>query len=336
MNIIKNKSLKELNAFKLDVYASEFLCINSIQEFNEAINYIKSKPKKMIIGEASNILFLDNFDGLIIKNDIKGSKIISNQDDKTLIEVSSGEIWDEFVSYIVNLGYGGGIENLAFIPGKVGSAVVQNIGAYGVELKDILHSIKAYSFKDNCYVNFNADDLNFGYRNSFFKQNQGDFFIVSAVFLCLYQPKNFILSYGGVKNNLKDGAKLSPKIVYDTIKKIRQEKLPDHKKIGNCGSFFKNPVIEPILFDKLKKQYPNMPYYLLENGYIKIPAAWLIENCGLKGYSIGGAEVYKNHALILINNQNASPKDIEDLAKKIILDVKNKFFIELEPEVIFV
>lgn len=334
MKIYKNKSLKEINAFKLDVFASELLELKTKDDFYQSIDYISKKDKKMIIGDATNILFLDNFDGLIVKNSIKGIEEVSNS--PLLIKAYSGETWDNFVNFAVNKGFGGGIENLVKIPGKLGSCIVQNIGAYGVEIKDLLLSVEAYSFENNKIITLKKEELNFEYRNSFFKKNNGKYFIISAIFKLENKPKSFILDYGNIKNELKNIDKLSPLIIANTISKIRGNKLPDYKLIGNCGSFFKNPIINYSLFNLLKSKYKNIPSYKINENLVKIPAAWLIESSGFKGYELGGASVYDKHSLIIINKNNATPNDIKSLADKIIQKVFKDFSIKLEPEVILV
>ena len=253
IKIQKNKSLKQINAFKLDVFASEFIELKTMNDFHENIEYISKKDKKMIIGDATNILFLNDFDGLIVKNSIKGIEKLPNSS-PLLIKAYSGEIWNDFVHFSVNNDLGGGIENLVKIPGRVGSGIVQNIGAYGVEIKDLLVSVEAYSFENNKIITFKKEELNFEYRNSFFKKNNGKYFIISAIFQLQNKPKSFILDYGNIKNNLKNIDKLTPLIIANTISKIRENKLPDYKVIGNCGSFFKNPIINYSLFNLLKSK----------------------------------------------------------------------------------
>ena len=338
MKIQKNKSLKQINAFKLDVFASEFIELKTIDDFYENIDYIAKKEKKMIIGDATNILFLSDFDGLIVKNSIKGIEILDNDRRVTTspVLVYSGEVWDDFVHFAVNNGLGGGIENLVKIPGRVGSGIVQNIGAYGVEIKDLLLSVEAYSFENNKIITLKKSELEFEYRNSFFKKNNGKYFIISAIFKLENKPKSFILNYGNIKNELKNIDKLTPLVIADTISEIRESKLPDYKIIGNCGSFFKNPIISYSLFNLLKSKYKNIPYYKINENLVKIPAAWLIESSGFKGYQLGGAAVYDRHSLIIINKNNASPNDIKSLSDRIINKVFEEFNIKLQAEVIFV
>ena len=252
----------------------------------------------------------------------------------------SGVEWGGFVDFVVGRGLGGGIENLVEIPGKVGSAIVQNIGAYGVEIKDLLVSVEAYSFEDNKIISFKKSELEFEYRNSFFKKNSNKYFIISAIFQLENKPKSFILDYGNIKSNLSNDIELSPLLIATVIRKIRQSKLPDYKVLGNCGSFFKNPVIDFNLFNLLKSKYKEnekkIPNYKVNENLIKIPAAWLIETAGFKGFRLGGAAVYENHSLIIVNYDNASPKDIKSLSDMIIAKVFDDFMIKLEPEVIFV
>jgi len=337
MKIEKNKSLKEHTGFKLDIKASEFIELKNKKDFFDLVEVLNEKKyKKIIIGDATNILFLDDYDGLVVKNSIKGIEILEANNEFKTVKVFSGVVWDDFVDFAVNNNLGGGIENLISIPGRLGSAIVQNIGAYGVEVKDIILSVEAYCFETNELVTFTSLELGFEYRNSFFKKNADKYFIISAVFKLKNKPKDFILDYGNIKKNISDDTELSPLVIANIIKKIRNSKLPDHKVLGNCGSFFKNPVIDYTLFNLLKSKHENIPNYKINENFVKIPAAWLIETAGFKGYKEGGAMVYEHHSLIIVNFDNAKPYDIKNLSDKIIKKVFEDFSISLEPEVIFI
>jgi len=337
MKIEKNKSLKDYTGFKLDIIASQFIELKKESDFFDLLEFLSlNKEKKIIIGDATNILFLDDYDGIVIKNSIEGIELTETSDKTKIIKVSSGVIWDDFVDFAVNNNLGGGIENLVSIPGRLGSAIVQNIGAYGVELKDIILSVEAYCFETKKIVTFTKSELEFEYRNSFFKKNSDKYFIISALFELVNNPKDFILDYGNIKKNIANDIELSPLVIANTIRKIRNSKLPDHKVLGNCGSFFKNPVIDYNLFNLLKSKNENIPNYKINEELVKIPAAWLIENAGFKGYKEGGAMVYEHHSLIIVNFDNAKPSDIKNLSDKIIKKVFEKFSIKLEPEVIFI
>lgn len=336
MKIQQNISLKEYNTFGINSKASEFIEINSK---NEVIDFIKSnnlneKPH-LILGGGSNILLTQDFDGLVIKNNIKGIKVEENESSIKL-NVGAGEDWHQLVMFCIENKYAG-IENLSLIPGCVGASPMQNIGAYGVEVKDVITQVGAIDIESGEEKVFSNKECEFGYRTSVFKTNlKGKYFITSVEFQLSKTP-DFKVSYGDIKKQLaKNGVNevdLSIKAVSDAVIAIRERKLPNPKEIGNSGSFFKNPIITKAEFDELKVVYKDMPAYELPQGGYKVAAGWLIERAGWKGYTDGNYGVHKNQALVLVNYGDASGKMIYNLSERIVRDIRRRFGIELEREV---
>ncbi len=355
MKIEDNKPLDDLNTFGLKVSAQYFAEVNSVEEFRELMEMeIYKTNKKLILGGGSNILFTDCVKGLVVKNSIKGISILSETETEVILKANAGEVWHEFVLWCIERNYAG-IENLSLIPGLVGAAPMQNIGAYGVEIKDVFQELEAINMESGEIVKFVLSDCEFGYRESVFKNKcKGKFFIASVTFKLtkLSSPKaiyQFKTDYGDIKNILSDmrAYELSIKAVSDAVIQIRNSKLPNPKELGNAGSFFKNPTISKEQFDKLVLQYPIMPSYpsaeksgmkqitQLPNVPIayKIPAGWLIEQCGWKGKVVGNTGSHKSQALVLVNYGNANGKEIWNLALEIQKSVREKFGIEIMPEV---
>jgi UDP-N-acetylmuramate dehydrogenase len=294
----------------------------------------QSTGKKLIIGGGSNLLFTKDVMGLALKNNIKGIQIIKSNNDHVYIKAGAGENWHNLVMHCVENNYAG-IENLALIPGNVGASPMQNIGAYGVEIKDVFHELEAYDVKENTIRLFTLEECKFAYRESVFKNIYKDRYVIINVTFRLNKIPVFNTSYGAIKDELERmGVKdLSIKAIAQSVINIRTSKLPDPDKIGNAGSFFKNPVISVALFNSLKIDFPKVPFFPAQECFIKLPAGWLIEQCGWKGYRKGDAGCYSKQALVLVNYGNASGKEIYDLSEEIITSVKNKFNIELEREV---
>ena len=341
MNLTENISLKQFNTFGIDVSAKYFCEINSVEDYKELLGDKKLVgEKKLILGGGSNILFTKNFDGLVIRNCIAGIEIVSETETEVIIKVAAGEVWHKLVLWCVKNNYAG-IENLSLIPGLAGAAPMQNIGAYGVEIKDVFHQLEAIDVHTGEAVKFGIADCHFGYRESVFKNNYKNKFLITSLNLkltklssprAIYQYK---IEYGDIKATLSDmrAYDLSLKAVSDAVTKIRTSKLPDPKVIGNAGSFFKNPVVSEQQFETLVAQYPVMPSYLQKDGSVKIPAGWLIEQCGWKGKVVGHTGAHATQALVLVNYGNASGKEVWDLAMKIQQSVKEKFDIDISPEV---
>jgi UDP-N-acetylmuramate dehydrogenase len=288
----------------------------------------------LILGEGSNILFVKSFDGLILLNQIKGIDIVEESENEVLIQAGGGESWSSFVDFAVSNNWGG-IENLSLIPGTVGAAPVQNIGAYGVELKDVFVSLTAFDLQSGEIKEFNHSACEFGYRNSIFKTKfPGRYFILNVI---LKLNKKIVpnLEYGPLKLafNGRNPSTVTLPEISEEIKKIRRSKLPDPKLLGNAGSFFKNPVISNVQASDLKQKYPEIPLFVLNNIETKVAAGWLIEQCGWKGKRIGDAGVHEKQALVLVNYGEASGNDILQLAEMIVKSVKTTFGIELEKEV---
>ncbi|MEC9065281.1 MAG: UDP-N-acetylmuramate dehydrogenase [Bacteroidota bacterium] len=330
--ISSNFSLKHYNTFNIDVRSDKFISINSEDQLIDFLSQHKGEENIFFLGGGSNVLFSKDYNGTIIHISIKGKKIIEELDDKIIIEVSSGENWHDFVKWSIDNNYGG-IENLSLIPGNVGAAPIQNIGAYGVELKDVFDSCRVLSIDSNKIKIFNKEECDFNYRSSVFKSSQKNKYVILSIRLKLTkEPHSYNLSYDSLRERFND-KEINLSNISEEIVKIRESKLPDPKKIGNCGSFFKNPFIESEKLDILLEKYPKLPYNKIENGLYKIPAAWLIEKMGFKNKSLGDAGVYINQPLVIVNNGNASGSDILNFANSIKNSVKENFNIDLEEEV---
>lgn len=331
MNIKKNYSLSKLNSFKVDHKAKMFAEIKTSQDLFQALKNEKlKKEKKIILGGGSNTLFTKNFNGLILFNNIKGIKIIEENKNEIKIKVGSGEIWDDFVSFCVNKNWSG-IENLSLIPGSVGAAPIQNIGAYGVEVKDYILKINGIDLINKTKKTYNNSLCDFSYRNSIFKKSLKNNFFITSVIFKLNKKHKFILSYKDLQHLEKTNISLIQ--IRNEVIKIRNAKLPNPKILGNAGSFFKNPIVDKITFSKLIDKFNDIVYYKINSNLVKISAAWLIEKCGWKGYSDNKIGVYKNHALVIVNHSSKSGKNILELSRKIKESVVKKFNINLDTEV---
>ena len=329
--IKENVSLKTFNTFKIDVISKGFVSVNNFDELIKALENNDYKDYR-ILGGGSNVLFTNNFDGLTIHIANKGISIINESKKNVVIEINAGENWHDLVLWALDNDLGG-IENLSLIPGSVGAAPIQNIGAYGVELKDVFLCCEALNIKTKQIRKFSLEDCEFKYRSSIFKTKEKNNYIIMKVFLKLNkEPHKYNTSYGKIIEVLEN-KKLSIQNISKAIIKIRESKLPDLKKIGNAGSFFKNPIIELNHFKNLKNKFKEIPGYEDLNNKIKIPAGWLIEKLGYKGLTIGNVSVYKKQALVLVNNGKASGIDVLNVAKKIKNDIKRNFNISLEFEV---
>ena len=327
-------SLKEYNTFGVEVLANNF---NKAENEDEILNFLsENKNVPLILGGGSNILFKNNINKPILKIEIKGIEIIEeNENTFVYISVGAGENWNDFVKWTLVKNYGG-IENLSLIPGNVGSAPIQNIGAYGVELKDVFQSCRAISIDNKILKTFNKEQCNFTYRSSIFKEKLKNKYIISRVTFKLSKINHVINSeYKPLKDLLKIKGNLNPTIqdISKLVIKIRTNKLPDPKKIGNCGSFFKNPIISNSKFKNLNEYFSSVPNYKISENEVKIPAAWLIEECGFKGKNEGKTGTHKKHALVIVNNGGATGKEIYDFSQKIKKSVLKKFNILLEEEV---
>lgn len=335
MQLLQNHSLKNLNTFGVDVKAKLFADVFSEDEMIELLTTKKvNREKKLILGGGSNILFTKDFDGLVIKVSISGIKIIDDFDNLVVIEAGAGVIWDELVKFCVNKNYGG-IENLTLIPGTVGAAPIQNIGAYGQELADTFVSLNGVFIDSNENGSFSKDECNFSYRSSIFKEELKNKFIITSVRLKLTKHPKPNTSYKTLSDYLSKRGLSNPSIndTRSAVAEIRRSKLPDPVVIGNAGSFFKNPVVSDNLFKKLKHNNPDVVSFPSESGKIKISAGWLIEKSGWKGKRVGDVGTSPDHALIICNFGNATGAEILEFAMLIKEEVTNKFGIKLEEEV---
>jgi UDP-N-acetylmuramate dehydrogenase len=335
MNTEYNKPLKELNTFGIDVKAGLYTEVHSHDELQSLmVNGVFSEKPHLILGGGSNILFTGDYPGLVIRLMLKGKKIIERQGDHVIIEARAGEDWDELVGWAIQNELGG-LENLSLIPGQAGTAPIQNIGAYGVELKDCFDSLQALEKQSGKIINFTADECDFGYRYSIFKGPAKDRYIILSIRLRLTHTSHIInTSYGSISQQLESMGIQEPGIadVRQAVCAIRSSKLPDPKLTGNAGSFFKNPVIELETFKKIKKKHPEVIAFPFEE-YVKLAAGWLIEKAGWKGFRRDHAGVHHQQALVLVNHGNATGLEILQLAQEIQQSVKDTFGVTLEPEV---
>lgn len=293
------------------------------------------RNKHFILGGGSNILLTQDYDGLVVKNEIRGIEVVYEDDATVRLRVGAGENWHQLVMYCVDHDFGG-IENLSLIPGTAGAAPMQNIGAYGVEVREVIHNVEAIDVRSASTRVFSRDECEFGYRESIFKQSLKDQYFISSITLSLTKKNHrYNTSYGAISDVLKQNNVETPsvKAISDAVIAIRSSKLPDPNAIGNAGSFFKNPSVEHSLYERLKEHHPDIPSFPGENNLVKIPAAWLIEKCGWKGKTIDSIGVHKNQALVLVNYGDGKGKDIWKLATDIQQSVQQKFGILLHPEV---
>ena len=338
LQIKSDFSLRKLNTFQIDVQAACFCEVTSVDELKEALDYQKTQDLPLLIlGSGSNILFTKDFNGLVVKINLKGTKKVKNDATHIYIRVGAGEIWHDFVKFCIANNYAG-VENLSLIYGTVGAAPMQNIGAYGVEIKDIFEDLEALNIETGEIRTFNNEECKFGYRESIFKNElKGKYIITSVTFRLGNKTKKPKLSiaYGDIQKTLLEMRIPAPTIadVSAAVVTIRTSKLPIPAQIGNAGSFFKNPTIKKKVFEKLKKKFENMPSFPVDDDNVKIPAGWLIEQCELKGLRVGEAGVHAKQALVLVNYGKAKGQEIKDLADKVQETVKEKFGITLSMEV---
>lgn len=333
--IKENVSLHQYNSFHIVSTARYFAEVKNTEQFQQLIeSQILTEHTFLLLGGGSNILFTGNFKGIVVHITNKGIESSRGDNNTVIVKAAAGENWHEFVTYCVNQGFGG-LENLSLIPGNVGSCPIQNIGAYGVEVKDSFHSLEAIDLKTGEIKVFNFEDCHFGYRDSIFKHElKGKYAIWSVTFSLKLNPV-VTLEYGAIKQELASLGVAEPGItdVSKAVCAIRQSKLPDPKLLGNAGSFFKNPTIDTALAAKLSESFPKMVSYPLPDGKVKLAAGWLIEQCGWKGYREGDAGVHQSQALVLVNHGNATGSDILTLAHKIQNSVYDRFGVKLEMEV---
>lgn len=332
MKTQQNISLKPYNTFGIDVSAQKFVEVNNNSQLKLILQ--NNTLPLLILGGGSNLLLTKDFKGVVIKNNIKGIDLIDEDDDSVTLKVGAGENWHQFVTYCITNNYCG-VENLSLIPGNVGASPMQNIGAYGVEVKDIITKVEAVNLKDFSVKDFENKECEFGYRTSIFKTSHKGQYFISAVTFKLSKYPNLNTSYGAIGEELKNRGITNPSIkdVSDAVIAIRQSKLPDPAQIGNSGSFFKNPIVTEEVKNNIISTFKNAPNYPQLDGSFKMAAGWLIEQCGWKGKVIGNFGVHDKQALVLVNYGGAKGSDIFQLSEDIISSVQQKFNITLEREV---
>jgi UDP-N-acetylmuramate dehydrogenase len=336
MIINKDASLLRFNTFGVEAKADYIVEYDSVVDLQKVLSSEIAKSNRILpVGSGSNLLFLNDFKGLILQSRLQSIAKLNEDEESVIVEAGSGVVWDDFVAYCVENGWGG-VENLSLIPGEVGAAAVQNIGAYGVEVQDIIVEVNTVEIKSAEIRKFSTAECHYGYRNSIFKNEfKGQFIVTSVVFKLSKTPK-FVLNYQHLEEEvLKNGA-VNLQNVRKTIIAVRESKLPNPKSIGNAGSFFMNPVISKQHFLELQSNYPYIPHYFVSETEEKIPAGWLIEQCGWKGKNIGNAGVHDKQALVLVNRGGATGAEIVFLAEQIHDSVKKKFSVELIPEVNYI
>lgn len=336
MQILENISLKKYHTFGIEVntrYFAEYVSVSELKDFLKSDLFLNNNV--LHIGSGSNLLFLNNFDGVILHSAIKGIELLSSTPNSVFVKVGAGVVWDDFVQYCVdNEWYGA--ENLSLIPGEIGASAVQNIGAYGVEVKDLIESVNVLEIATGNEMVFENAECEYGYRESMFKcRSKGRYIVTSVVFKLKLQPE-YKLSYQHLEDEVLKNGEITLKNVRNTIIAVRQSKLPDPEILGNAGSFFMNPVVSKDVFNNLQQLYPQIPHYFVSDTEEKIPAGWLIDCCGWKGRRIGNAAVHDKQALVIVNCGGATASEIADLSKQIRESVNLQFGIELVPEVNFI
>lgn len=334
MQIHQNFSLKNYNTFGIEAKAKQFVAVHTLHQLKSVLEHHKN-DKKFILGGGSNMLLTQDIDALVIHVDLKGKKVLKEDENFVWVESNAGKNWHEFVLWTIEQDFGG-LENMSLIPGNVGTTPVQNIGAYGAEIKDTFVSCDAMNIETQEIKTFTKSECNFGYRESIFKHEAKDKFIITSVVFKLTKCNHKIsVEYGDIKAELAKNNITNPTIkdVSNAVIAIRQSKLPNPKELGNSGSFFKNPVISREEFLKVQEKFPDVKYFEISETEVKVPAGWLIEHAGLKGYRNGDAGVHKNQALVLVNYGNATGQDILNLSKYVQKTVFDKYGIAIEAEV---
>ncbi len=335
MQILENISLKSYNTFGIDVVAKQFTTFSTIDDLSEVLeNKASQTANRMILGGGSNILFTKKYDGVILKNEIHGIEKVKEDNEFVYIKAGAGEIWHRFVLYCISNNYAG-VENLSLIPGNVGASPMQNIGAYGAEIKDVFCELEAFHLHDKTVKTFTLNECRFGYRESVFKNIYKNQFAIISVTYRLRKHPAFNTTYGAIEQELEKMRvkELSIQAISQAVINIRTSKLPDPKQVGNAGSFFKNPSVSCEKFEALKMEFPQIVGYPLDNGDYKLAAGWLIEQCGWKGFRKGDAGCHERQALVLVNYGNAKGEEIFDLSSEILKSVEVRFGVTLEREV---
>lgn len=329
-------SLLPYNTFGIDVKAETFLEYSSVEELKSVLSRkeLFSKPY-FHIGGGSNLLFVSDFNGTILHSAIKGMEVVEDTEDYVRIRIGAGEVWDDVVAFCVEHGWPG-MENLSFIPGEVGATAVQNIGAYGAEAKDVIDEVETVEIETRQERTFTNEECRFSYRQSIFKNELKGKYIVTYVIYRLDKHASYNLEYGNIKSELDKAGEVSLKSIRETIIAVRRAKLPDPEEEGNAGSFFMNPIVPRKQFESICEAYSEVPHYEVDEAWVKIPAAWMIDRCGWKGRRLGNAGVHDKQALVLVNKGGATGKEIIDLSQAIRNSVKEKFGVDIYPEVNFI
>ncbi len=335
MMLHENYSLKKNNTFGIDAKAKYFATFFNLDELKEIVHApVFSLGQHFILGGGSNLLLTQDIEGIVLKNNLKGIQLIREDRDYYYVKAAAGEVWHDLVLFCIENNYAG-LENLSLIPGNVGASPMQNIGAYGVEIKDCFHELEAFHIENKTMQTFDKAACKFGYRESVFKQAFKNQYIITSVTYRLNKKPVFKISYGAIEKELEQMGveKLSIRAISEAVCSIRRSKLPDPAVIGNAGSFFKNPEVMKTKYEFLQLKFPEMVAYPLENGNVKLAAGWLIERCGWKGKRVGDAGVHALQALVLVNYGNATGKQIFELSEKIVQSVMDVFGVTLEREV---
>lgn len=335
MKVLENTSVKHLNTFGIEVktrYLASFSDADTLSEHLSDPRF--DELPKTVLGGGSNVLFTEDYPGVILKNEVKGTEVVKDDGDTVLLRAGAGENWHQFVLHTLDRGLYG-LENLSLIPGNVGASPMQNIGAYGTEIKDVFHSLEAYEISTGTVHTFDAAACRFGYRESVFKRALKDKYVIINVTFALSRTPRVNTRYGAVTAELEKAgiSDPTPKDVSDAVIRIRRSKLPDPAELGNAGSFFKNPVVPTVLFERLKEKWPDIPNYPAGDGQVKLAAGWLIEKTGRKGKRIGNCGMHKLQALVLVNYGGATGREVYDLSSAVKQDVFDMFGVELEREV---
>lgn len=331
--IQENFNLRPYNTFGIEVFAKRFAAFSSIEELSHLLQQ-RNGDQLLFLGGGSNVLFTQNFDGFVLRNEIKGIEVLEENDEHVLVKAGAGEVWHDFVLHCVEKDFGG-IENLSLIPGSVGASPMQNIGAYGVEIKDVFVSLEAFHIESGEIHTFDKEACAFGYRESVFKRKLKNQYVIVSVTYRLNKQHTINSSYGAIESELNAMGVTSPTIrdISKAVIAIRSSKLPNPAEIGNAGSFFKNPVVEKEVLENIQQNYENVPNYPAPNGHVKLAAGWLIDQAGWKGKTFDTYGVHKLQALVLVNYSDTEGSKIYDLSTAIIRDIQTKFGVELEREV---
>jgi UDP-N-acetylmuramate dehydrogenase len=333
----ENISIQAFNTFGIDVKARYYFSLQTLIQLEELASLPAIHSSRLVLGGGSNVLFTRDFNGIVIHNQLRGIEVVEEDDDTIWVKAAAGENWHSFVLHCIENNWCG-IENLSLIPGKVGASPMQNIGAYGVEIKDVFHELEAWNIQKEQVDTFDREDCQFGYRESVFKHDLKNQYLILSVTFRLSKRPNVNVRYGSIEEVLNTMGVENPGIkeVSNAIIAIRQSKLPDPAEIGNAGSFFKNPVVSDNLASQLISRYPHMPSYKVSKSEVKIPAGWLIEQAGWKGKRFNNYGVHEKQALVLVNYGGAKGQEIVDLSHEIQRDVQEKFGIIINPEVNFI